>query len=286
MAGRAFIPLARTLYVVGLPIGNPRDITLRALDVLARVSTVFAEDVEPAIRLVSRALAWRRACEADADKPAPPRPRVESYSSRTADTAIPRLLSTLTSGGSAALICDAGTPTLSDPGAAAVAAARAGGFQVSPIPGASALTAALSISGAHVASGEGIGGALGLEGALVSALSSSPLVDGPCGFIFLGFPPRGGKPRRELFDSCVHNAALRTRVCVFFEAPHRLQSTLNELAAVCEAGACMRRTVVCRELTKTHEEVLAFPSVRSAADAVQRHPPRGEYVITLLPSTT
>ena len=193
-----------TLYVVATPIGNLADVTLRALDVLRAVPLVAAEDTRLTRRLFARhGLATR----------------LVSYHARNAAARGPELLAHLRGGADLALVTDAGTPLVSDPGGELVAAWAAEGGAVVPVPGPSAVLAALVASG----------------------------VAGPR-WAFEGFLPRRGRERRERLE----RLAADERATVLFEAPGRLAATLGDLAAACGA---QRPAAVCRELTKIHEEI-------------------------------
>jgi 16S rRNA (cytidine1402-2'-O)-methyltransferase len=192
------------LHVVATPIGNLEDVTLRALRVLAEADLVLAEDTRR-----TRVLLERHAVKA----------RPLSLHAHNEAARIERVLGVLDAGGSAALVSDAGTPILSDPGARLVGAALQAGHAVTPIPGPSALLAALVVAGLPAER-----------------------------FTFLGFLPRRKGARAALL------AALRQRpeTLVLFESPRRLPATLRQLAdALGERPAC-----VARELTKLHEEVV------------------------------
>jgi len=191
-----------TLYVVATPIGNLEDVTLRALRVLREVGLVAAEDTR-----VARKLLGRFGIAA----------RLISFNDHNKSTRIPEIIGRLAET-DIALVSDAGTPAISDPGVELVAAAREAGHAVVPIPGASALVAALSAAG-------------------LSART----------FRFAGFLPREAGPLRRFFESL----AIDTDTIVAFEAPARAVRTLRLLAEVLPE----RRVAVCRELTKLHEEV-------------------------------
>jgi len=198
-------PDAGVLHVVGTPIGNLEDITLRALRVLREADVVAAEDTR-----VTRRLLTRHGIRA----------RLVSFREQNARRAVPELLGLLAAGGSVALVSDAGTPSVSDPGRTLVEAALAAGFRVVAVPGPSALAAAVSVAGL---AGDGLR--------------------------FIGFLPRGGRRRRRTLTRIAADHA----VTVLYEAPGRLPSTLRELAAACGEE---RPAAVCRELTKVHEEVV------------------------------
>ena len=193
-----------TLHVVATPIGNLEDVTLRALRVLREADLVLAEDTRR-----SRVLLVHHGIDAK-----PVSLHAHNEAARCAEA-----LEVLGSGGRVALVSDAGTPLLSDPGARLVAAALAAGHEVSPVPGPTAVAAALCASG----------------------------IDAPR-FSFAGFLPRRAGERRALLA----DLATRPDALVFFESPRRLASTLRELAGVLGD----RRGCVARELTKLHEELV------------------------------
>jgi 16S rRNA (cytidine1402-2'-O)-methyltransferase len=192
-----------TLHVVATPIGHLEDVTLRALRVLREADLVLAEDTRR-----TRVLLARHGIDA---KP-------ESLHAHNEAARCARVLALLDGGGSVALCSDAGTPLLSDPGARLVAAALEAGHAVSPVPGPTAVAAALCVSGLDVER-----------------------------FSFVGFPPRRAGDRRALF----RELAARPDALVFFESPRRLVATLREL----RDALGERRAVVARELTKLHEEL-------------------------------
>jgi 16S rRNA (cytidine1402-2'-O)-methyltransferase len=199
------MPSAGTLFVVATPIGNLEDITLRALKVLKTVELVAAEDTRRTGNLLRHF---------GIDVP------ILSVHEHNEQARIQKISSRLAKGESVALVTDAGTPGVSDPGAGLVAAIREAGFRIEPIPGASAVAAAISAAG----------------------INSD-------GFTFLGFPPIRAKDRKLWFASLTD--ATRDRAVVFFEAPHKLRKTLEELA-----GLVDRPIFVGRELTKIHEELV------------------------------
>lgn len=218
-----------TLFVVSTPIGNMGDFSFRAVDVLQDVSAILAEDTRHTRNLLDRYKI---------------KTRMVSYHEHNEAKTTPGLVARLTAGESLALVSDAGTPLLSDPGARLVSAALDAGVTVSPIPGASAILAALVTSG----------------------LSTER-------FTFVGFLPRKGEARRVDISEIV---AMR-HVAVVFESPSRVGDTLAELA---EAGAGDRATVVARELTKQFEEVRRGTMAELAAYYLGT-PPRGEIVIVI-----
>ena len=194
--------LAAGLYVTATPIGNLRDVTLRALEVLAGADRIACEDTRQTARLLDRyAIATPRT----------------SYNEHNASTRGPALLEIVADGGAVALVSDAGTPLVCDPGARLVAEAVARGLPVHPLPGASAPVAALVASG--------LGGQA---------------------FAFLGFLPTKEGARRDALEAYVG----RPETLVLFEAPHRLVASLKSMSEVLGAD---RRACVSREVTKMHE---------------------------------
>jgi 16S rRNA (cytidine1402-2'-O)-methyltransferase len=192
-----------TLYVVATPIGNLEDVTSRALRTLGQVGTIAAEDTRITARLLSRH---------GIRKP------LISYRAPVERRGLPRVLAALYEH-DVALVSDAGTPTLSDPGQTLVAAAWAAGHTVVPIPGPSAVTAALSVAG----------------------------YGGP-GFTFLGYVPRKPGETRRLLATLVDDP----RPAVAFESPYRARKSLAVIAEVLPD----RQLTLARELTKLHEQVL------------------------------
>jgi 16S rRNA (cytidine1402-2'-O)-methyltransferase len=218
-----------SLYVVSTPIGNLQDITLRAIEVLRTVDLVLAEDTRHSRHLLSH-----HGIET----------RLVSYHEHNEARATASALARLREGHDVALISDAGTPLLSDPGSRLVSAAVEAGIPVVPIPGPSALLAAV----------------------VTSALSSDR-------FTFFGFLARKGREREEALrdlSSLAHTAVL-------YEAPSRVAATLAELE---ERGAGARRASVARELTKQFEEIRRG-TVAELAAYYESSPPRGEVVIVL-----
>ena len=219
------------LFVVATPIGNLGDVTFRAVEVLKAVSLVAAEDTRLTRRLFAR---YEIATS------------LVSYHARSGPGREAELLDHLRSGHDLALVTDAGTPLVSDPGAELASAWAAEGGLVVPIPGASAVLAALVASGLSVAR-----------------------------WSFEGFLPRSGKERRLRLA----RIAADERACVVYEAPSRVPATLADLAA--SAGG-ERRAAVCRELTKIFEEVVRGPLAELAANAAAGAITlRGEFVIVI-----
>lgn len=222
---------AATLYVVATPIGNMADLSLRAVHVLSLVDAVACEDTRVSAGLLQR-LGLHH-------------PLIALHE-HNEESAAPQVIERLARGERVAYVSDAGTPAISDPGARLVAAVRAAGFRVVPLPGASSVVTALSAAG-DVAGG---------------------------GFRFVGFvSPKATARAQDL----IHLGA-DAGTCVLFEAPHRIEA----LAAAMAEALPTRRLTVCRELTKQFEDIhtldcAAFPAWL-AADADHR---RGEFVLVL-----
>ncbi len=216
------------LYVVATPIGNLEDITLRALRVLREVDLIAAEDTRQTRKLLARY---------DIDT------RVTSYHENNERTKADALVGRLEAGESIALVSDAGTPTISDPGYHLIRAAAEKGVAVTPVPGVSAAVAALSVCG----------------------LATDR-------FVFQGFlPARQGK-RRETLRQLQGD----DRTLVFYEAPHRIREALADMGEVLGD----RAAVVGRELTKVHEELLRG-RLSQLAGELEETPARGEFVIVV-----
>ena len=217
------------LYVVATPIGNLADITDRAKKVLAEVDFIAAEDTRVSGILLSKFNIKKS---------------IINYFEHNKKAAGKRIVEELSAGKSCALVTDAGTPAISDPGTELCAQVRENGFKVIPIPGACAAVAALSASGFDSRR-----------------------------FIFEGFLPQNGE--KELVLSSLVN---EKRTVIFYEAPHRLKKTLAEFSEA--LGRCERRICLARELTKINEEFII--TTLSEAEAIYSDKePRGEYVIII-----
>jgi len=214
-----------SLYVVATPIGNLEDISLRAVKVLREVKLIAAEDTRKTKRLLNAY---------DIKTPA------TSYYEHNKLTKLDHILNCLKEG-DVALVSDAGTPGLSDPGYELIAAASRSGISVIPIPGASAITAALTVSG----------------------LATDR-------FTYLGFLPRKAGDRRKLLQSVAAGPA----TIIVLEAPHRLASALEDLLSILGD----RRIAVCRELTKIHEEIFRG-NISQAIEHFGQ--PRGEFTLVI-----
>lgn len=221
--------MAATLFVVATPLGNLADLSNRAAEVLRTVPVVAAEDTRRTRGLLSHLGA---------------RPTLLSFHSHSDEQRSETLLEILHSGRDVALVSDAGTPAVSDPGSDLVALARESGYAVVPIPGPTAVTTALSASG----------------------LPTNR-------YLFLGFIPRKGRERIRLLQ----RAANEEWSVVFYEAPGRLNSLLADLIRF--AGSD-RKGVVARELTKLHEEIRSG-TLAELAEYFSSAPPRGELTVLL-----
>ena len=223
------MPAPGTLYVVATPLGNLGDLSPRARDVLSTVPVVAAEDTRRTRGLLTHLEA---------------RPTLLSFHAHSAEHRLGSILDILHSGRDVALVTDAGTPSVSDPGNDLVAEARASGIVVVPIPGPSAVATILSAAGLPADR-----------------------------FLFLGFIPRKGRERARLLS----RAAAEEWSVVFFEAPPRLMALLEDLIPLAGPG---RAAVVGRELTKLHEEIRSG-TLGELADYYSAIPPRGELTVVL-----
>ena len=224
-------PAGGRLFIVATPIGNLGDVTLRALETLRAVPLIAAEDTRMSRRLLVR-------YEIDT--------RLVSFHARNAERRLPELLDHLRGRLDLAVVTDAGTPGISDPGEELVRAWAGEGGEVVPIPGASAVLAAVVASG----------------------------VAGPR-WSFEGFLPRRGRDRRERLA----RIAADERGSVIYEAPSRVAATLRDLAAACGAD---RPAAVCRELTKLHEETVRGTLGELAAGVADgRIAARGEFALVV-----
>lgn len=219
------------LYVVATPLGNLGDITLRALEVLKRVDVIAAEDTRHSQRLLD-------ACGV--------RTRLIALHEHNEQSAASEVIRRLTQGQAVAMITDAGTPGVSDPGARAVARVREAGYRVVPVPGPSAAIAALSVAGFE-------------QG----------------GFLFVGFLPAKSGARRAAIEALREQPA----TLVLYESPHRIADALADLAQTLEPT---RRLVIARELTKVYEQVVSLPLGEALAwlESDPNHA-RGEFVLLI-----
>lgn len=221
---------AGTLYVVATPIGNLGDVTFRAIEVLKTCDRIVAEDTRQSKKLLSHF--------GISGKP------VDALHAHSSERDVAKVIEALSAGASVALVTDAGTPSVSDPGDALVKGAIAAGIRVVPLPGPSAALAALVASG--LASG--------------------------AGFRFVGFLPREGAARHE----AIGKICATPEPVILFESPERTGATLQELAEATPG----RQAAVARELTKMHEEIVRGTL---ASLAIERESWRGEVAIVLGP---
>jgi 16S rRNA (cytidine1402-2'-O)-methyltransferase len=213
-----------TLFVVATPIGNLEDITVRALRVLRDVALIAAEDTRRTANLLARHAITTKTTSLH-----------EHNEHRKAAAIVERLQA----GDDVALVSDAGTPTVSDPGTRLVRDAIASGIKVEAIPGPSAVLAALAVSG----------------------LAADA-------FTFLGFPPTKGKERSRWFE----RLARALGPAIFFESPHRIEATLRDL----QSAVGDRPILLARELTKLHEQLVRGPISDVSRELGS---PRGEYTV-------
>ncbi len=224
-------PIRSGLYIVATPIGNLGDISLRALATLAAADTILCEDTR-----VTRKLTSHFGISAS----------LKPYHDHNADKVRPAVLKALRDGDVVALVSDAGTPLVSDPGYRLVAEAAAADIFISPVPGPSAALAALSVAG----------------------LPSDR-------FLFAGFLPQKAGPRRQVLEELKAVPA----TLIFFESPKRLSATLDSMSEILGS----RQVSVARELTKLHEEVRRG-DLDEVAEAYRSQPaPRGEVAIVVSP---
>ncbi|MCJ7511534.1 MAG: 16S rRNA (cytidine(1402)-2'-O)-methyltransferase [Anaerolineales bacterium] len=217
-----------TLFLVATPIGNLEDITLRGLRLLSQVGLIAAEDTRRTRQLLTHFQIVTP---------------VISYHEHNKLARLDRILQALELG-DVALVTDAGTPLISDPGHELVQSVLAAGHDVSPVPGASAVISALVVSGLPTDS-----------------------------FVFLGYLPRRAVERRRWLRDLAHE----TKTLVLFEAPHRLRASLQDLRDTLGAD---RPAVVCRELTKIHEQVVRG-DLATLQQHFERNEPRGECTLVI-----
>lgn len=222
------------LYIVATPLGNLDDFTFRGLKVLQEVRMTAAEDTRRTRKLMNHFGIETR---------------LVSYREQNHRKILPLLLTELETGGSVALVSDAGTPGISDPGAMLVREAAAKGITIVPIPGASAVATALSISGMTADR-----------------------------FVFAGFPPAKKKARRTYFEGY----RTERQTLVFYESPHRIVESLWDMAEILGD----REAVLCRELTKIHEEIIRLPLRELAGKMEERSEPvKGELTLVVAGET-
>ena len=221
--------MSGTFYVIGTPIGNLDDVTIRQLDTLGAVDFICAEDTRVTLKLLNRF---------EIKKP------LVSFHEHSSKADAQKIIDRLLAGESCGIVTDAGMPCISDPGEVLVKMCAESGIDIKVVPGPSAVVSAVAVSG----------------------LSTRR-------FTFEGFLPVPKKERTESLEKLRGETA----VMVFYEAPHKLKTTLADLA---QAFGGERRIALCRELTKIHEEVLRL-TLAEAVEYYNKNEPRGEFVLVL-----
>lgn len=227
------------LYIVATPIGNMQDITLRAINILQTVDVIACEDTRKTGMLLARILPISNTTNN------PIKPRLVSYYEQNELQRIPEIINALKDGLNIALVSDAGTPTVSDPGFKLVREVIKEGIKVESIPGASSVITALTVSGLPTDK-----------------------------FLFVGYPPKKPGHRKTLFENLT-KLPIKTTI-IFFEGPHHIVRTLEGMKEVFKDIDI----VVCRELTKVYEEVRR-EKISSSIDHFSKTTPKGEFVILL-----
>lgn len=221
--------MSGTLYIVGTPIGNMEDITLRQLRLLKEVDFICAEDTRVTLKLLNR-------CEIKKE--------LVSFHEHSSRNDAQRIIERILSGQNCGVVTDAGMPCISDPGEVLVRLCCENGINVKVVPGLTAVASAAALSGMHISR-----------------------------FTFEGFLPVPKKERNERLELLRNETA----VMIFYEAPHKLRTTLKDMA---EFFGADRKIAICRELTKLHEEVIRL-TLEEAANLYSENEPRGEYVLVL-----
>lgn len=217
------------LYIIGTPIGNMEDITLRQLDTLGSVDFICAEDTRVSLKLLNRYEIKKQ---------------LVSFHEHSSKADAQHIIDRIMNGENCGIVTDAGMPCISDPGEVLVKMCAENGIEVKVVPGPSAVVSAIAVSG----------------------LSTRR-------FTFEGFLPVPKKERAERLELLRNETA----VMVFYEAPHKLKTTLADLA---DFFGGERRISLCRELTKIHEEVLRM-TLADAVEYYSEHEPKGEFVLVL-----
>jgi len=228
------------LYLVPTPIGNLADITLRSLRTLFDVDVIACEDTRRTGLLLEKLLTEFSPNPADKRKP-----QLLSYYDQVEVQRIPQVVSLLKSGKNVALVSDAGTPAISDPGFKLVRECIKENIKVESLPGASSVLTALTVSGLPTDK-----------------------------FLFVGYPPHKPGHRLDFFKNIKTSLESIKSTVIFFEAPHKLLTTLSDLQSVFSDI----EIVVCRELTKIHEEVRR-EKISDSLNHFKKTPPKGEFVI-------
>lgn len=228
------------LSIVATPIGNLQDISLRATKTLLTADVIACEDTR------NTGLLLQEIAKQLSVLPHNKKPRLLSYYDQVEKDKTPEIIELLRSGMHVALVSDAGTPTISDPGFKLVRAVIEAGIRVETIPGPSAVIAALSIAGLPTDK-----------------------------FLFVGYPPKKDGHRTEFYHNVQNMAKSMKFTVVMYEAPHRIKQMLTELSEIFGKD---QRVVIARELTKIHEEVLR-DSVSNLEKHFAMHEPKGEFVV-------
>lgn len=229
-----------TLYIVATPIGNLEDISLRALKTLFNVDLIACEDTRRTGLLLERLVT--EFAENPADKR---KPQLLSYYEQNELQRIPEIITLLKAGKTVALVSDAGTPLISDPGFKLVREASQEGIKVVSLPGASSILTALTTSGLPTDK-----------------------------FTFVGYPPHKSGHRQTFYEHIKASQSVLKTTVILFEAPHKLRKTLEEMQAV--FGDV--EIVITRELTKIHEEI-RHEKISAALIHFKKTAPRGEFVL-------
>lgn len=229
------------LYIVATPIGNLQDITLRAIETLKSVDAIACEDTRKTGLLLSRILPPPAGGSNTTNTTN--KARLISYYEQNEQQRIPEIINALKNGLDIALVSDAGTPTISDPGFKLVREAIGEGIEVESIPGPSSVVTALTVSGLPTDK-----------------------------FLFIGYPPKKPGHRKTLFENLT-KLPIKTTI-IFFEGPHHLVRTLEEMKEVFEDIDI----VICRELTKVYEEIRR-EKISNSIDHFSKTNPKGELVI-------
>ena len=246
--------MSGTLYIVATPIGNLQDISLRALKTLFEVDVIACEDTRRTgllyqqLQAMHHRLVHDPSLESNKVVGELKKPRLISYYEQNELQRIPEIISALKDNISIALVSDAGTPTVSDPGFKLVRECIKEGIKVESIPGPSSVILALTLSGLPTDK-----------------------------FFFFGYPPRKEGHRKQLFESLKTLTGQLKTTAIFFEAPHRIIGTLEELK---EIYGKEKYIVICREMTKIHEEVLR-DSIENLLSHFSKTNPKGEFVFLL-----
>lgn len=234
------------LFIVGTPIGNLQDITLRGLKTIFEADVIACEDTRRAGLLLHELEKVYNTLTENGHREHP-KPRLLSYYDAIELRRIPEILALLHNDQRVVLISDAGMPTVSDPGFKLIRACITDNIAVEVIPGPSAVLTALAVSG----------------------LPSDK-------FLFVGYPPHKSGHRITFYESILESQKSVKSTVIFFEAPHKLLKTLDEMQSVFGN----REIVICRELTKIHEEIRR-EEIGSAIGHFTKHSPKGEFVLLI-----